>query len=151
MGETKAKPIDASLAQAERLCAANGATLTDLRKTVLRLILQAAGPLTAYQLLDKLKETRKTAVPPTISRTLDFLTANGLVHKVERLNAFVACVDHDHGHDAVQFLICGTCGTVVEIEDDAISKALATAAESRGFHPTRAIVELDGTCAACAS
>jgi Fur family zinc uptake transcriptional regulator len=153
MSLKKRKAIEGDLERAEKLCAAHGTTLTELRKTVLRLILEGPGPLTAYQLLDKLKETRKSAVPPTIYRSLEFLTENGLIHKVERLNAFVPCVDHDHGHHAghhaVQFLICGTCGTVAEIEDDAISGALATAAKKQGFTPSRAIVELDGTCASC--
>jgi Fur family zinc uptake transcriptional regulator len=143
------KAIDESLQQAARLCAQKGAALTNLRKDVLRLVLEAPGPLTAYQLLDRLKATRKSAVPPTIYRALDFLTGAGLVHKVERLNAFIACMDSEHGHHEVQFLICETCGTVAEIEDAAISAALARAAAGRGFRPRRAIVELDGLCASC--
>jgi Fur family zinc uptake transcriptional regulator len=149
MGADKSKAVESGLRQAERLCAANGAALTALRAAVLRLVLEASGPLTAYQLLDRLKEVRKSAVPPTIYRALDFLTENGLVHKVERLNAFVPCVDHDHGHAAAQFLICGSCGTVVEIEDDGISDALVQAAAKQGFVPSRAMVELDGICASC--
>jgi len=137
------------LARAAKLCAERGTALTALRKTVLALVLGAKMPLTAYQLLDQLKDIRKSAVPPTIYRALDFLTQNGLIHKVERLNAFVPCIDHDHGHHAVQFLICGTCGTVAEIEDGAIAQALKTAAAKAGFKPSRAIVELDGTCAQC--
>jgi Fur family zinc uptake transcriptional regulator len=143
--------IKDGLSHAARVCAANGVTLTGLRQTVLQLILEATGPLTAYQLLDKLKETRKSAMPPTIYRSLDFLVANGLIHKVERLNAFVPCVDHAHNHHAVQFLICGTCGAVAEIEDAAIAKALARAADRQGFRPSRAVVELDGICALCSA
>jgi Fur family zinc uptake transcriptional regulator len=138
-----------AIEHAAKLCAANGATLTELRRTVLELVLEAPGPLTAYQLLDRLKATRKSAAPPTIYRALDFLNQQGLIHKVERLNAFIPCIDHDHGHHDVQFLICGNCGTVAEIEDDAISKALAMAAAKQGFRPSRAVVELDGVCAAC--
>jgi Fur family zinc uptake transcriptional regulator len=145
------RSVGAALEQAEKLCAGQGAALTDLRKTVLQLVLESNAPLTAYQLLDRLKETRKSAVPPTIYRALDFLVARGLIHKVERLNAFVPCIDHDHGHHAVQFLICGRCGTVAEIDDDAISTALAKAAQKSGFTPSRAIVEVDGLCASCGS
>lgn len=141
--------INAGLDHAAKICAEHGAALTDLRRTVLQLVLEAETPLTAYQLLDRLKEIRKSAVPPTIYRALDFLTEQGLIHKVERLNAFIPCIDHDHGHHAVQFLICGSCGTVAEIEDAAISRALAKAANREGFTPNRAMVEVDGTCAAC--
>jgi len=142
-------PFTAALAEAERSCEANGAQLTELRRTVLKLILQAPGPLTAYQLLDQLKMIRKSAVPPTVYRTLDFLIENRLVHKVEQLNAFIPCSDGQHEHHGVQFLICDKCGTVAEIEDDAIARALAKAAEKQGFVPSKAVVELDGTCAAC--
>lgn len=149
MTATKSRAVKAGLEHAAAICAANGTALTALRQSVLQLVLRADGPLTAYQLLDRLKTTRASAVPATIYRALEFLTENGLIHKVERLNAFVPCVDHDHGHQAVQFLICGTCGTVAELEDDAIAQALAKAADRQGFTPKRAVVELDGTCAAC--
>lgn len=144
--------IAAQLAAAETLCARNGVQLTELRREVLALILQARAPLTAYQLLDQLKSTRKSAVPPTIYRALEFLMENRLVHRIERLNAFMPCAetDHDHDHADAQFLICHQCGTVTEIEDHGVSAALAAAAAARGFTPERAMIELDGLCATCA-
>ena len=128
----KPKPRRASEAQldaAALACSRQGARLTELRRAVLSLILQADGPSTAYQLLDRLKETRKGAAPPTIYRALDFLLEQRLIHKLERLNAFIPCSHLDHHHDAVQFLICRKCGTVAEIEDRAIAQALRHAAE----------------------
>jgi Fur family zinc uptake transcriptional regulator len=113
------------------------------------LILEAGVPSTAYQLLDRLKATRKGAAPPTIYRALDFLIQHRLIHKIERLNAFVPCTEAGHHDHPVQFLICDRCGTVAEIEDDAVSQALERAAERKGFHPGKALVEVDGTCAAC--
>lgn len=140
--------IDEQLEQASQSCLRQGMQLTELRRHVLRLVLQAQGPLTAYQLLDRLKETRKTAAPPTIYRALDFLVEQQLIHKVERLAAFIACVETNH-HHAVQFLICNRCGTVAEMEDRSVNRALERAAEREGFHPGVAVIELDGTCAAC--
>ena len=140
--------IEAQLDAAAQACARRGATLTALRRRVLGLILEADGPATAYQLLDRLKETHKGAAPPTIYRALNFLMEQWLIHKVERLNAFIHCTDAGHYH-AVQFLICRRCGTVAEIEDRAVSTALEHAAERAGFQPGNAVVELDGTCAAC--
>jgi Fur family zinc uptake transcriptional regulator len=151
MNAMRRPPLDEALAEAQNRCEANGAQLTELRRAVLKLILQSSGPLTAYQLLDQLKMIRKTAVPPTVYRTLDFLIENRLVHRLEQLNAFIPCRDSEHDHHDVQFLICGKCGTVAEIEDHAIARALAKAAEKQGFHPSKAVVELDGTCAACAA
>ena len=99
--------INDRLEAAAAICRGNGAQLTELRRLVLSLILEADGPLTAYQLLDQLKQIRKGAVPPTVYRALDFLSENHLIHRLERLNAFVPCAEADHGHHAVQFLICG--------------------------------------------
>lgn len=140
--------VDAQLDSAASLCDAHGAQLTRLRRDVLGLILEAEGPLTAYQLLDRLKERRKNAAPPTIYRALDFLLQQRLIHRVERLNAFIPCVESGHEH-AAQFLICRQCGTVTEIEDRAAANALEHAAEREGFHPRRTVVEIEGTCAAC--
>jgi Fur family zinc uptake transcriptional regulator len=137
------------LAEAARICAARGSQLTPLREAVLALILAAPGPVTAYQLLDQLKAIRKSAVPPTVYRALDFLIENRLVHRIEKLNAFVPCTDADTHHHDVQFLICDKCGTVAEIEDKAVAQALAKAAAKQGFRPVNSMVELDGVCEAC--
>lgn len=143
--------LSAQLQAAEQTCARNGAQLTALRREVLELILKAESPLTAYQLLDQLKLIRKSAVPPTVYRSLDFLLENRLIHKIERLNAFVSCTETDHCHEDAQFLICKVCGTVTELEDHGISEALAKAATRHHFVPSRAMVEIDGLCAACAA
>ncbi|WP_298214742.1 Fur family transcriptional regulator [Acidocella sp.] len=146
------RDIAARLRAAAEICAANGAQLTPLRREVLELILRAEAPVTAYRLLDQLKALRKSAVPPTIYRALEFLLENGLVHRIERLNAFVPCAEagphHDHG--GAQFLICQVCGAASEVEDAAVSAALAAAAARRGFLPSRAVVEVEGLCAVCA-
>ena len=148
MSAKRQQAIVTLLDRAAAACAGRGAQLTALRRQVLGLILEADSPLTAYQLLDRLRESRKGAVPPTIYRALDFLIAQRLIHKLERLNAFVACADAGRQH-TVQFLICRQCGTVAEIEDRAAAAALDHAAESQGFHPYDTVVEIEGTCAAC--
>jgi Fur family transcriptional regulator, zinc uptake regulator len=145
------RDIPAQLRAAEVACAQNGTQLTTLRREVLELILQADTPVTAYQLLDQLKPIRKSAVPPTIYRSLEFLLENKLIHKIERLNAFVPCAETDHHHADAQFLICKNCGAVIEIEDRGVSQALAKAAVKHGFTPSRAVIEVDGVCAACAA
>jgi Fur family transcriptional regulator, zinc uptake regulator len=151
MNQKTHQGMERRLEKAEEICHRHGAQLTELRRLVLSLILEAEGPMTAYQLLDRLKDIRKGAVPPTIYRALDFLMEQGLVHKVQRLNAFIPCIDVDHRHHAAQFLICKKCGTVTEIEDPSISKALEQAAERQGFRQDNAVVELAGLCAACAA
>ena len=143
------RAVEAALDEAADACARDGAQLTPLRRLVLRLVLRASHPLTAYQLLDQLKVVRAGAAPPTIYRALDFLVAHKLIHKVERLGAFMGCTEaalHDH---PVQFLICARCGTVAELDDPAVTHALEDAAGRAGFHASSSVVELEGTCAAC--
>jgi Fur family zinc uptake transcriptional regulator len=142
--------VAARLASAEAACAGRGVRLTDVRRDVLRLILQAGEPVGAYALLDSLKALTGGGKPPTVYRALDFLLAQGLIHRVERLNAFVGCHDGAvHAH-AAQFLICRTCGRATEVEDAAVEKAIAAAAASAGFTPARTTVEIEGVCAECA-
>ena len=144
------KVIERQLDAASQACTQSNTQLTELRRTVLGLVLQAERPLTAYQLLDRLKETRRNAMPPTIYRALEFLLDNKLIHKVERLNAFVPCEAGHHEH-AVQFLICRTCGQVTELEDKGVVRAMERAARAEGFSPSRTIVEIEGVCAACSA
>ena len=47
-------------------------------------------------------------------RALDFLRDNGLVHRIESRNAFIACAHNHESHDPVVFLICEKCGAVGE-------------------------------------
>ena len=146
---SQTRPVDARLNAAQDICSRNGAQLTPLRREVLALVLQAQTPVTAYQLLDQLKSIRKSAVPPTIYRSLEFLLENKLIHRIERLNACVPCAEADHHHADAQFLICKNCDSVIEIEDCDVSDALEKAADRHGFTLNRAVIELDGICAVC--
>ncbi len=141
--------ITARLARAEAACAESGARLTAIRRDVLRLILQSDEPIGAYALLDGLRALTGAGKPPTVYRALDFLLAQGLIHRVERLNAFVGCHDEAAHHHAAQFLICRTCGRVTELEEATVESAIIAAARSRGFAPSRVTVEVDGVCQAC--
>jgi Fur family zinc uptake transcriptional regulator len=139
-----------SLQLASDACRLGGSELTALRRAVLSLILEAETPPTAYQLLDRLRAARKKGVaPPTIYRALDFLVEQKLVHKLERLNAFVPCIEVGHGGDPAAFLICRVCETVEEVEDPTLVAALNHVAAERGFRMKRSTVEIEGICAAC--
>jgi Fur family zinc uptake transcriptional regulator len=138
------------LERAGAICEGRGARLTDLRRQVLGLILDSDAPTGAYDLLDRLRATRDGAAPPTVYRALDFLLEHGLIHKLERLSAFVGCIAHEEGEHAAQFLICRTCGKVAEIEDHELAHALQDAARRLGFTVGKATIEAEGQCAACA-
>ena len=139
---------EALLDRADSICVGRGARLTELRRQVLGLILDAEAPTGAYDLLDRLRTTRHGAAPPTVYRALDFLLEHGLVHRVERLSAFIGCVAHEEAH-AAQFLICRSCGKVMEIDDHGLAHALEHAARRLGFSVGKATIEAEGLCAAC--
>lgn len=141
--------VSQRLEAAAAACLRDGVRFTDLRRHVLGLVLTADGPVTAYALLDQLRDTRWNAAPPTVYRALDFLMQQGLIHRVERLNAFIGCDEGASHTHAAQFLICRTCGAVEELDDRAVAAAVGLAAAARGFTPSRATIEIEGTCAAC--
>jgi Fur family zinc uptake transcriptional regulator len=140
--------VSDALAAAERLCADSGEKLTDLRKRVLELVWASHKPVGAYQLLDSLKKDGRSAAPPTVYRALEFLLAQGLVHRVESLNAYIGCTHPGERH-ATQFLICRRCGTAVELDDPRIAAAIDTSAARIGFEVGARTVEVAGTCADC--
>ena len=136
------------LKQADRLCRRRGVRLTEQRRRVLAVVSASDRPLGAYDILEAIREHVPRAAPPTVYRALDFLLAQGLVHKLETLHAYVGCSHPEHSHSS-QFLICTACGGVKELEDDRISESLGRAAAASGFEPQRRVVEVTGTCAHC--
>ena len=123
--------------------------LTPLRKKVLTLLLESHGPAKAYDLLEHLGEDG-SAKPPSVYRSLDFLLEMGLAHKIESLNAFVACGHWKHGHAAV-FLICDKCGTAGELHANDSVRKLTQEVESVKFQMRSAVIEIRGLCKACAA
>jgi Fur family transcriptional regulator, zinc uptake regulator len=143
-----AKAHAAALALAEAECAKVGETLTPLRRQVLELLWASRGPAKAYDLLDALKTDRQGAKPPTIYRALEFLVRVGLAHRVESLNAFMAC-DVGHNHGAAIVFICSNCQGAEEAHaEDALHEVERAAAKSR-FQVRRAVIEAVGLCRAC--
>ncbi|NHO33453.1 transcriptional repressor [Acetobacter fallax] len=147
------------LDRADRLCAAKNVKLTALRRQILGIMLTSDQPLGAYDLLDRLQTSHPGAAPPTVYRTLDFLLETGLIHKIERLSSFVPCthtLDHDHSHDsngihATQFLICGLCSHVTELEEPTILSAILEASQNVGFRVRQSTIEIEGVCASCSA
>ena len=144
------KPVNGSETgtDLEALCRQRGGRLTKQRRTVLAMLTAARRPLSAYELLDLLKPADRAATPASTYRSLEFLVGVGLAHRLETTRSFVACEHPEHLH-AVQFLICRTCGTVVETEDKRLVRATDELGERHGFALEQRTVELTGICGAC--
>ena len=137
-----------TVARTEALCRQDGLRLTPTRRRVLEILLEEHKAMGAYDVLDRLSAEGQGAHPPVAYRALDFLVANGFAHKIERLNAFVACHHPGEGHRPA-FLICRTCEAVAEAHVAPDDGALGASAQAMGFHIERAVIEAEGLCPAC--
>ncbi len=140
------------LARAEAVCAGAGVQLTPVRRRVLEILLTGHRAMGAYEVLEVLAREGLGAQPPVAYRALDFLVKQGLAHKIERLNAFVACSHAGAAAGAEHapvFLICRGCGAVAEAAWQPEAGQLGAAARAAGFALEAVVAEALGTCPAC--
>lgn len=127
--------------------------LTRNQELVLDTLNGADGPLSAYDILDRLR-TAGLRAPLQVYRALDKLVANGLAHRLESLNAFVCCADagcHRRSSGSAAFAICSDCGRVDEFTDPEVTRRLADWAAETAFTLERTTIELRGQCQACSA
>ena len=122
---------------------------SEVQSAALAAMERSEGPMSAYQLLDALSRPGARLAPQTVYRALRALVARGEAHRIESINAYVACRHPDHVEPAI-LSICDACGAVEEHLDPAAIEALGAAARRTGFEPARPVVELHGRCGGCA-
>jgi len=137
-----------ALERAEALTRATGARLTPVRRRVLEILLEEHKALGAYDVLARLALDGFGNQPPVAYRALEFLVEQGLAHRIQRLNAFTACVHMGEAH-APAFLICRVCQSVAEASAGAARSALEAEAGRSGFAIERTTLEALGLCPKC--
>ena len=140
--------MEKNIQEAEQYCKENGLNFTPVRRKVLEILLHKNTAIGAYEILDLLREAGFKNQPPVAYRALDFLVQNGFAHKIERLNAFIACAHIGAMHDPA-FLICRECRTVSETMSDSSILALHHRASDVDFQIEDSVVEAIGTCPDC--
>lgn len=140
--------VERALQNAESICRSRGLRFTAQRRRVLELVWMSHKPVGAYEILDRLKDEGQRAAPPTVYRALDFLIDADLVHRLDSLNAFVGCPDPNSPHTG-QFLICGSCRSVAEMDDPEIASLVERKARAQGFAATQQMLEIQGQCKSC--
>jgi Fur family zinc uptake transcriptional regulator len=140
--------VEDALAAAEKLCAEKDLRFTRLRRRVLELVWSSHKPVGAYALLDELRNEDLGSAPPTVYRALDFLIENGLIHRIERMNAFVGCSHPGEMHRGF-FVICSDCGNAEELPSDGLAETISASANRRGFIAREMTLEVTGVCADC--
>ena len=138
-----------AMAIAEAQCLEHGRRLTPIRRQVLGVLLGSHKPLGAYEIMERLAPQGPRPAPITVYRALDFLRDNGLIHRIESRNAFVACVHNHPSAGPVVFLICERCGAVGEAASTSVAATLSAAARAVGFTPKSPVIEIGGICAHC--
>ncbi len=133
---------------AEKYCSSNNIQLTPLRRKVYEFLIEDHKAVGAYKILDMLRDAGYSSNPPIAYRVLDFLVEHGFAHKVEGLNAFVACANPGNSH-LPAFMICRKCDKVAEIQDTEPKLKLADPSRAMGFEIEEAIIEMTGVCSSC--
>jgi Fur family zinc uptake transcriptional regulator len=119
-------------------------------KMIVEALRDVGRPVSAYELIEELRDKASLA-PQTVYRSLDRLIAEGQAHRLESLNAFVACRHASHEGETAVFAICNDCGTVSEFDEPAAVDRLAAWARKAKFAVDRMTLELRGRCRDCIS
>jgi Fur family transcriptional regulator, zinc uptake regulator len=121
---------------------------------VFEALMHSDRPLSAYDIIEAVRP-RVALAPTTVYRALRQLISDGKAHRIESLNAFVAC-QHGHGAEPVHrqgeglgFVICDRCGSVDEFIDPVIGERVAATLVERGFSASAVTLEVRGVCATC--
>ncbi|MGI9504475.1 MAG: transcriptional repressor [Geminicoccaceae bacterium] len=119
-----------------------------LQAKVLAVLRRRRGPLSAYDILGRFRAANPKIAPPTIYRALAALIERGRVHRLESLNAYIACQCDRHQHASV-LSICDDCGAVQESVAPDVLKEVSKIAGKSGFAPRRHVIEVHGVCGTC--
>ncbi len=116
---------------------------------VLKVLQSNVKPLSAYEILEKVKEFGIKS-PPIVYRALDTLMKIGKVHKINELNTFIACdCEEDHQHLLSILTICQSCNEVSELHDHIVIDHLAKLKTLNIYLANKAVIELPIMCQNC--
>jgi Fe2+/Zn2+ uptake regulation proteins len=149
-GKEQEKGVSQSLSDAEELCIQHGVRLTELRRTILEMLLSASKPVKAYELIEKMGERGQRITPASIYRTLEFLLHYGLIHRINALNAYVPCTGTHtcHAHNLLMF-VCSQCQAAQEIDDPDLYASIRSKLGSLGICMQDSCIEIQGVCPKC--
>ena len=140
--------ISNSISEFEKYCEKNNQKISKVSKKVFEILLESHKALGAYDILDKLKYYGYSSQPPIAYRALNFLTEIGFVHKIEKLNAYIACSHPGKSHKPA-FLICRKCKLVSETTQPQTNRKIVSEAKDCKFSIENSIIEVIGVCPNC--
>lgn len=117
------------------------------RQAVVELLARQDCCVTAQEIYDELREAGRPVALASIYRTLDQLSGDGFLQKIE-LGAGITRyepVREDHHHH----LVCDSCGKVEAFADERLEHALHRVEDQTGYRVATHDVVLRGACSDC--
>jgi Fur family zinc uptake transcriptional regulator len=128
---------------------ASPAHMTKLRRLILEVLVQAGEPVKAYDILELVRQRGLRLTPSTVYRVLDFLENQNLIHRVNSLNAFVACAEGQaQCHNFI--VVCSSCLKTTEVCDQELYQSIFRRLGDLGLALKGGRVEIQGLCPRCA-
>lgn len=140
--------VTEALAEADAHCHEHGLRFTPVRRRTLGILLESHAAMGAYDVLERLNQESLGSTPPIAYRALSFLLDQGFIHRIERLNAYIAC-SHPGANHHPAFLICTDCGNVAETSMSPGTGSLSRTARLNGFQIQHTTIEAEGQCPGC--
>ena len=137
-----------ALKQVKSYCEEQSLRLTKPRLEVFKILSSSQKPMGAYEILNKLGKVMENPKPPTVYRAIEFWQELGFVHRIESMNAYVAC-EAGHRHQGSQFMICDDCGNVTEARLSNLTNILEDSTTKTAFKPSHWNLEIHGLCGKC--
>ena len=137
------------LLKAKTYCEAGKHRFTKPRERVLSILINASKPMGAYQILEALSSVKEKVNPPTVYRAIEFWEQHGFIHRIQSMNAYLACCGH-HDDESFFIFICDDCSDVVELKID-LPASISADIGKQHFTVTRSNTEVHGLCSRCKS
>ena len=134
-----------------RLLMDSDLTITPLRKDVLGIFLISKKPMSAYEVLDKLKKKRFNAKPPTVYRVIDYFVDKKIIHRIETGNKYVCCAqlgNFKSNYHGILFL-CKKCKNSFEFMDEEFLHFLKKFSKKHQLSINETLIEIKGVCQNC--
>jgi Fur family transcriptional regulator, ferric uptake regulator len=125
-----------------------GQRLTPQRMAIAEALARSGKETTVQELYDRVRRRHPYLGRATVFRAVDMLVASGLAQRLERpghVSAYVWCEPGHHHH-----LICTSCRSVEDLDEEAVAPLLQSIARRRGFRVDHATLDFYGECRACA-